>query len=189
MRVFGIVQAGRLDGEDLQDGARDDPERFHRAAQDGLVAGFQDAEVELAVQVAGALGVRRRAGNEVPLQGDQIVQLLARDVLRGLGRAHAFQMETDLLDFAQLLRIHVGHIDRRGGLHLQALLADQAEDGLAYGRDGHAHFLGQFANDQAFSGFVLPVDQGIADFVVDPDGEVLFLYRFEAGHDVSGLLY
>ncbi|KAG0907806.1 hypothetical protein G6F31_021659 [Rhizopus arrhizus] len=50
MLVFGIVQAGRLDVEDLQDGARDDPERFHRAAQDGLVAGFQDAEVELAVQ-------------------------------------------------------------------------------------------------------------------------------------------
>ncbi|MOA23890.1 hypothetical protein D3C78_1445400 [compost metagenome] len=173
----------------LEDGAGDDPERFHGGAQDGLVAGFQDGEVELAVQVAGALRIGGRAGDEVPLQGDQVVQLLARDVLGGLGGAHAFQVEADLLDLAQFFRIHVGHVDRGGSLHLQALLADQPEDGLAYGRNGYAHLLGQFADDQAFAGFVLPVDQGIADFVVDPDGEVLFLYRFEAGHDVSGLLY
>ncbi|MNX87472.1 hypothetical protein D3C86_1194030 [compost metagenome] len=144
--------------------------------------------MELAVQVAGALRIGRRRGNEVFLQGDQVVQLFARDVLRGLGRAHAFQMETNLLNFTQFFRVHVRHVDSGGRLHFQALFADKPEDGFAHGRDGHAHLLGQFANDQAFAGFVLPIDQGIADFVVDPDGEVLFLYRFKAGHDVSGLL-
>ena len=104
----------------------------------------------------------------------QVVQLLARDVPGGLGRAHAFQVEADLLDLAQLFRIHIGHVDRGGGLHFQALFADEAEDGLAHGRDRDAHFLGQLANDEALSGFVLPVDQGVTDLVVDLDGEVLF---------------
>ena len=134
---------------------------------------------------AGWKGTLLRIGAEMARRMAEEFDTDPSDIIAATGPCicrDCFEVDADLLDFAQLFRIHIRHIDGSGGLHLQALLADEAEDRLAYRRDGHVHFPGQVADDQALAGFVLAVDERVADFVVNLEREILFLDRFELGH-------